>query len=974
MSDAQAHPAFEWVRSTPIPALHVELQEYRHRSTGARHLHIWADDPHNAFLVAFPTVPQDSTGVAHILEHTALCGSERYPVRDPFFMMLRRSLNTFMNAFTAGDWTAYPFASQNRKDFGNLLRVYLDAAFFPRLDPLDFAQEGHRVEFAKPDDPTTELLFKGVVYNEMKGAMSSPVTVLWQSLCKHIFPSITYHHNSGGDPADIPKLTHEKLKAFHAAHYHPSNAVFMTYGDIPAVEQQGAFEELALERFSREELDVHVPDEQRYEAPVAVEEAYAVDGADASEKTHIVLSWLLGRNTEPEAVLTAHLLSGVLLDNSAAPLRHALETTELACAPSPLCGLDDSMREMVFACGVEGSEPEHVEAVEALVLGVLHQVAEQGIPLAQVEAVLHQLELSQREIGGDHFPYGLQLMMNALTPALHGGDAAAALDIDPVLARLRERIKDPAYVPGLVRELLLDNPHRVRLTLRPDAGLASRREAEEQARLAEIRARLTAEDERRIVQQAEALVRRQQHKDDPDVLPRVGLSDIPRELRIPQGHTGSLAGMPATWFGAATNGLVYLQLVVDLPELDDEMLDLLPVFCDCVTEVGSGGRDYLSTQDFQSAVSGGIGARLSARAATDDIQRTRGVFVLSTKALARNQVPAARLLRETFQTPRFDELRRLRELIAQTRAESEQSVTDRGHILAMLAAAGGVSPAAALAQRWDGMSGIRNLKALDRALEQTGGLPVLAARLERLRAALLDAPRQLLLVSEPEQRDPLIEALHQAWGDLPAPNPGTPALAPSMANGAVREGWSASTQVNYCARAYPAAPADDPDGPALAVLAEMLRNGYLHRAIREQGGAYGGGANYDSDSGAFRFFSYRDPRLSETLADFDRAVEWVLQEPHEWSTVEEAILGVVSKIDRPASPAGEARRAFHEALHGRTPEQRQRFRARVLEVGLEDLRRVAAAYLDPERASTAVLSNHAKLQASASLGLEIREL
>jgi Zn-dependent M16 (insulinase) family peptidase len=231
---------------TPFP-----FQEYRHRATGARHLHLAADDPHNAFMVAFLTVPQDSSGVAHILEHTALCGSRRYPVRDPFFMMIRRSLNTFMNAFTSSDWTAYPFASQNKKDFNNLLDVYLDATFFPLLDERDFAQEGHRLEFAEADDPHSELLFKGVVFNEMKGALSSPVQRLGQALQSRLFPTITYHYNSGGDPEAILDLSHEQLKAFHARHYHPSNAIFLTYGDIPAAEHQRASRPQALNRFKR---------------------------------------------------------------------------------------------------------------------------------------------------------------------------------------------------------------------------------------------------------------------------------------------------------------------------------------------------------------------------------------------------------------------------------------------------------------------------------------------------------------------------------------------------------------------------------------------------------------------------------------------------------------------------------------------------------------------------------------------------
>src|SRR5690554_3613124 len=225
-----AHPAFVLLRKEAIPALNLTVEEYEHSATGAQHIHLQADNPENVFLVSLRTVPEDSTGVAHILEHTALCGSERYPVRDPFFMMTRRSLNTFMNALASSDWTAYPFASVNRKDFDNLLDVYLDAVFFSRLDRLDFAQEGHRLEFAELDNPNSDLLYKGVVYNEMKGAMSSVPAQLWQALGQYLYPTTTYHHNSGGDPEHIPDLTYEELKAFYRTHYHPSNAIFMTYG------------------------------------------------------------------------------------------------------------------------------------------------------------------------------------------------------------------------------------------------------------------------------------------------------------------------------------------------------------------------------------------------------------------------------------------------------------------------------------------------------------------------------------------------------------------------------------------------------------------------------------------------------------------------------------------------------------------------------------------------------------------------
>ncbi len=973
MSTPQPHSSFEFVRQHHIASLDIDVQTFRHRTTGALHYHLAADDDQNAFLVAFRTVPQDSTGVAHILEHTSLCGSRKYPVRDPFFMMTRRSLNTFMNAFTSSDWTAYPFASRNRKDFDNLLDVYLDAVFFPSLEELDFLQEGHRVEFAEAGNPDSDLVFKGVVFNEMKGAMSSPVSALYQALTRELFPTITYHHNSGGDPEHIPDLSYAELKAFHARHYHPSNAIFMTFGNIPPAEHQAHFEAGALDQFSALTMDIAVPDEQRFTTPIQVEDRYALDGEeDTADKTHIVVGWLLDRSIDAEAVMRAHLLSGVLLDNGASPLRRALETTELGSAPSPLCGLSDSNREMIFAAGVEGSNPEHAEAVEQLILEVLRDVADNGVPQEMVEAVLHQQELHQREINGDGFPFGLQLMVHGLGPAIHGADPVGAIDVDAILEQLRESIQNPEFIKGLARELL-DNPHRVRLVMRPDPGLSAERASAEAERLTAMKASMGDAEKQRVIEMADKLAARQNSQDDPEMLPKVGLEDIPAELAIPEGSQHELAGMPATWFARGTNGLVYQQLVVELPAMPAELAELLPLFTDIVTEVGCAGMDYLEAQARQAAVTGGIGASVSHRGAVDDVHCGRTLFTLSGKALARNQSAMSELMQLIFERARFDELPRIRELVTQERMYREQRVTSSGHSLAMTAAASGLTPGARLAHHWNGLAGIKALKALDDSLDDEAALSSFADRLGQLRDLLLAAPRQLLVIGEESEQQAIDAALAARWQGRDVPTAASP-FSPEAGAGQLAQAWSTSTQVNFCARAYPSVCAEHADAPALMVLAGFLRNNFLHRAVREQGGAYGGGASFDLDSGAFRFYSYRDPRLAETLDDFDRSIEWLLENDHEWRLVEEAILGIISAIDKPGSPAGEAKKTFHGSLHGRTPEQRRRFRARILEVREADLKRVAGTYLKPELASTAVISSPATLAKHPELGLDIINL
>ncbi|AOY87283.1 peptidase M16 [Marinobacter salinus] len=969
--DNAIHPAFEKLRSHRISTLNLDVEEYRHKKTGARHLHLAADNDENVFFVALRTFPMDSTGVAHILEHTALCGSERYPVRDPFFMMIHRSLNTFMNAFTSSDWTAYPFASMNRKDFDNLLSVYLDSVFFSKLDPLDFAQEGHRLEFEKPEDPKTDLVYRGVVYNEMKGAMSSPTSQLWQNLSSHLFPTTTYHFNSGGEPDHIVDLSYDDLVNFYRHHYHPSNAIFATYGNIPAFEHHERFEELALKRFDRLEIELPVRDEKRMFAPERVDQAYAVnEGEGTDHKTHIVMGWLLGHSFELQENLESQLLSAVLLENSASPLMRALETTDLGHAPSPMCGLEDSNREMTFVCGIEGSEPERQKEFESLIEETLLKVVETGVSEERLEAILHQLELHQREIAGDQFPYGLQLIMSAIAPMVHGGDPVELLDLEPVLATLREKIRDPQYVPNLIRKKLLDNPHRVTLTLRPDEKLENRRQEAIREALARRKAALTDGEVQQIVERAKALEERQMRKDDDSILPKVDLSDVPLQMPEPEGRF--YGDISATVYARGTNGLVYEQVVLPVPDMSDEELLLIPYYTTLISEVGCGDLDYLQMQDRISAESGGIGAAFSAKGRIDDVQDLSGYIIFNGKALARNRGSLTRLLKDLCTGARFDEKDRIREIIAQIRTRREQAVTGSGHALAMGAAAQGMSPGGWLSFRLGGLAGIRGTKQLDQALKDPEELDALCQKLSALHEKICSQSRQFLVIGEDDQLPAMVDDLKSCWqGEAGADRSGWQMEPVSYTT---REAWLTSTQVNFCAKAYSTVPVDHPDAPALTVLGGFLRNGYLHRTIREKGGAYGGGAGQDSVNGTFRFFSYRDPRLAETLDDFDNALVWLQETDHEYQELEESILGVIGQLDRPRSPAGAARHAFHNRLFGRSPEQRARFRERVLSVTLDDLKRVASTWLIPEKASTAVVTSPDNRKVAEELGLAIEEM
>src|SRR5690606_11165973 len=666
----------------------------------------------------------------------------------------------------------------------------------------------------------SELVFKGVVYNEMKGAMSSVTSQLWHTLCKYLYPSTTYHYNSGGSPEHIPDLTYEQLKHFYKTHYHPSNAIFMTYGDIPAATHQARFEAQALSRFERLDSVISVPAEKRYHSPIKVEEAYPLDeseGEDLSHKTHVVMAWLLGKTTNLAESLEAHLLSNVLLDNSASPLQQALETTDLGQAPSPLCGMDDSQHEIAFVCGLEGCALEDVDKIEQLILDTLRRVADEGVPQQLLEASLHQLELQQREVGGDGYPYGLQLIMTSLTAATHRGDPIALLDLDTALTDLRNKIQQPDFIQKLARKLLLDNPHQVRLTLRPNPEMNQRIKEAELARLADLKSQLSDADKQAIIERSHALQARQLRKDDESILPKVGLEDIPPQLHYIGGSHETFNGYPLRRYSAGTNGLVYQQITCKMPALDEELKSLLPLYCMAVTELGVGDKDYLATQRWQAKVVGSINAFSSVRGSGDDVQAIDAYLTLSAKALTRNSGAMSDLMHATLTHVRVHEVSRLPELIAQARARALQSVARNGHSLVMPAACAGTGAAARLTHELSGLAGIQALKTLDNSLDDERQLEAYASKLSRIHQLILEAPRQFLLVGEQEHLDDYLVDLQQRWPAHIPPADFKPFVLPPV-NEQIQEAWLTNTQVNFCVKAYPTVPADHPDAAVLTVL------------------------------------------------------------------------------------------------------------------------------------------------------------
>ncbi|WP_333663862.1 insulinase family protein [Acinetobacter sp.] len=965
------HPAFQLLRQHHVEALDIHVSEYKHKVTGAVHYHLATNNDENVFLVAFRTQPMDSKGTAHILEHTALCGSEKFPVRDPFFLMIRRSLNTFMNAFTAADWTAYPFATQNKKDFQNLLSVYLDAAFAANLNPLDFAQEGIRIELEND-----QAVYKGVVFNEMKGAMSSPTDQLYHQLAYHLFPETTYHYNSGGDPKDIPDLSYEQLVEFYKTHYHPSNAVFMTFGNQSAYDLQEQFEKLALHKFSKGTTLYSTP-EKRLTAPIEVTESYAVDSEDLKDKTYHVMSWLLPETSDIKLRLGMRLVEGILLENSASPLRHYLETCGYAQSTGPLMGVDDSNFEMTFYCGIQGSNAEYAENFKSGVLNILQEVASKPVDTDLVDAILHQIELHQREINGDGTPYGLSLILNGLGSAIHHNDPIHVWDVDSAIEQVKEELKDPMWLSKLIQTHLLDNPHRVQMTLVPDATKSVKEQQAEQARLAEITANLTEAQKIAIQEKTEALKKRQDTPDDLELLPKVGLEDVPADLHIVQGQLREIIcnglDTPLNLYHAGTNGIYYQQVLIQIPDeiVQSPYFNLLSIL---MGEVGAGEYDYLELQQLQTAVSGGLGMGASLRSKVDNRDRISAWLTLTTKSLTQ-KLDAIQLLKLAFEQLRFDEKDRIIELLQQRKTRWQSRLSGSGHSYAMQTASRQMSALARRDYHNTGLGALNWLSDLVTKIDQDEDTyNVLIAELQAIHRKLLQAPKQFLLVCEEHQSDRLVEEVQNVWDKLQVNREPVTLTQVEQVNTKNDEAWLIQANVQFCASAYQAVDVAHADAAPLMVLAAYLRNGFLHSAIREKGGAYGGGASYDGNACSFRFYSYRDPRLAETFNDFEASVQWLLNTEQQSHQLEEAILGLVAGMDKPGSPAGEAITACYALLHARTPKFRKMLRERLLKVTLDDLNRVAKQYLLQQKPVKAVVAPFAKREELQQLGFSIQQV
>lgn len=958
-------------RVEPLPEMSGTLVLLRHEN-GARHAHVARADDNLAFGVTFPTVPKDSTGVAHILEHTVLMGSQQYPVADPFFAMIPRSLNTFMNAMTSNDWTTYPFSTRNVQDYFNLLSVYLDATFFPLLRYESFRQDGHRFEFETPDDPTTPLKLQGVVYNEMKGAMASPGSVMWRALGKALYPDLTYAQNSGGAPEAIPNLTYEGLKAFHAAHYHPSNAYFFSYGNQDLRPVLDAIEEHVMRKFQPLSLDVSIPDQANFSEPH--QETVSYPSSDTERGGQVLLAWKLGYSSNPDLNLRWSVLSDVLLGNPGAPLTRALIESGLGSALADFSGYRDSFREGAFAVGLKGlgtagpAGASKVAEVQALVLDTLRHIAQEGLDPALIEASLHQFEIQQKEVSNAGYPYGLQVMFRLLGPWLYGGDPATGLRLDRELQHLRRDLEAGRVFESMIERELLDNPHRVTLILTPDPDLAARSEQAERELVQQLSRDFTAEDQARIVRESLNLKELQGQESPPDVLPTLTLADVPARVARPAYTTETAGRALIGRVPQPTGGLTYLDVQIRLPAVPDELLDLLPLYAFAVTRSGAAGQDYVALARRIEANTGGISASVGVGTAPDDLNINRIALTFSGKALARKAPELVSILHDVIAQPEFNR-ERLRQLLEQRLAGLKASVVNNGNAYADRLAGAQLSINAAIEERFGGLSALATLKGIVEGREGEGGdldarLDALIAGFNRIQHLLLQGTPLLCLTALPEDVQLDLHPMTRLFVDEAPIGQPAPPLAPH-----VPQARTTDSPVAFNAAVFLTVPYTHPDSPALLVLSRLLRSEYLLKELREKGGAYGGSAGFDTRPGLFSMTSYRDPNIARTYQVY-RDARAFLDTALTERELTEAILGASKVLDPLTSPDTVGRLRFYGDQAGYTPEVQEEYKARLLQVTLADLRRVMDRYLTPDRAAYALVAGKDPNDDTRELGLK----
>ncbi|HSL29966.1 MAG TPA: insulinase family protein [Anaerolineales bacterium] len=965
--------AFVLEREQNIPELNSLARLYTHKRTGARLLSIINDDENKVFSINFRTTPKDSTGVAHILEHSVLNGSEKYPVKEPFVELLKGSLATFVNAFTFPDKTCYPVASQNIQDFYNLIDVYMDAVLHPLITEQTLMQEGWHYEI---DDPNEPLTYKGVVFNEMKGAYSSPDRVLGEYIFKSLFPKHLYGLSSGGDPRHIPELTYENFRSFWETYYHPSNAFIYFYGnDDP--DHRLKLMEGYLKPYKKKKVKSVVPLSKTFKRPKRVNHVYnAGDEQNLEKKHYLVVNWKLPDTSDPVLNYSLRMLGHILIGTPASPLRKALLDSGLGEDLAGV-GMEDELRHFVFSTGLKGTRRRHVKKIETLILDTLESLVRHGIDPDMVAASLNTLEFRLRENNTGSYPVGIALMRRVLTTWIHDEDPFKLLAFEEPLNAIKQRLANNArYFEGLIQEHLLDNPHRTTLRLRPDPELNGSLEEAEKARLEAFRQSLNEGQIAALIENTKTLKRRQETPDSPEALetlPVLKLEDLDKKNKTIPIEELALQDTKILYHDLFTNGIVYLDIGFDLHSLPKDLIPLTEIFGRALFEMGTQTEDFVKFSQRIGKATGGVYTDAVSTAAFGTQESVMKLFVRG-KATVAQASKLLDILKDALLTARFDDRERLKQMVLEEKAGLESALVPAGHSFVNMRLRAQFDEAGWATDEMKGIGYLFTLRELANDIDRRW--KSVLKKLETMRERLLNRKALICNVTlDGENWKAFRPQLESFLTALPVNDVTSHPL--NIQPSPRREGLAIPAQVNYVAKGANLYDLGYRYDGSAEVITGYLRMAYLWEKIRVQGGAYGAFVSFDDRSGILSFLSYRDPNIAPTLASFDRAADFLKGLDSSRLTDHEltkAIVGALRQFDAYQLPDAKGFTSMMRYLTNRTEEFRQKTRDEVLSTNGEDfiafgeiLEKVAQSH------AVAVIGSQNALE-SAQLGLEVTKV
>lgn len=932
----------------------------KHNKTGARVALLSNDDENKVFYIGFRTPPKDSTGVAHIIEHTVLCGSEKYPLKDPFIELAKGSLNTFLNAMTYPDKTVYPVASCNDKDFKNLMDVYLDAVFHPNIyrEEKIFRQEGWHYEMENAED---DLTINGVVYNEMKGAFSSPDDVLYREIMNSLYPHTSYAVESGGDPNVIPDLTYEDFLAFHQRYYHPSNSYIYLYGDMDMEERLAYLDREYLSKYEALQVDSAPATEPPFEKSVLVEKEYPIMESEPEEgNTYLSYNVSLGESLDREVSVGFQALADVVVGAPGAPVRKAL--LDAGIGTDITCYFEADVKQPYFSIVAKNAECSQREEFVKTIEETLQSLAEDGLEKKALRAALNHDEFKYREADYGSYPkglmYGLQMFETWLYDDKKPFDY---LELDETYRALKKEV-DSTFYEEMVKSLLLANTHKSVVVVRPVKGLTGKRDKALAEKLAAKKAAMTPEEIARIVEETEALAAYQEAPDSPEDLAKIPLlsrGDIGKKARPYCNEELHAGDTTLLYHDIYTNGIGYLRFLFDLRQVPEELFPYVGLLQVMLGLVDTEKRSYSELYNEIHLQTGGIAPAVNVYTNADDFSKYKLTFELKVKTLYENLPKAFELAEEILTESVYTDAKRLFELVAENRSGKQAQMMDAGHSLAAGQALSYLSKQAYLMDQVNGLAFYRLLEGLEKDFE--GKKEELSDNMERLVRCIF-RPENLMVDYTAERLglaglEKLIEGLRAKLYTEPVE--GKPYVpSPVKKN----EGLMSSAQIQYVCRAGNYADKGLSYTGALRVLKVVMSYEYLWMQVRVRGGAYGCMCQFGK-TGESYFVSYRDPNLEKTIEVYEKAADFVAGFEADERTMTQYIIGAVSALDMPLTPAARGTYSLAGYMTGLSFDRVQRERDELLAADAETIRELAVhirAFMEDE--CLCVVGNEEKIQ------------